>query len=118
MNKTTPNTESVSGSRPLWPIVVAGIVLTFASNVATFVLLITLAPRRQEGIRSVVDLPWEPYVALAHVAPLAFVYISSHLWFHTPRDRIIVMLTAAVTMYLWFNYHQAHLLRRHFIGKF
>lgn len=87
-------------------------------NVATFFFLSSAAPRSEEGIRRVITWPWQLYALAAHVFPLFIVYIVAHAYFHRWQVRVLTVVIAIITQCLWFQFSDAALLRRDYIGKF
>ncbi len=74
------------------------------------------APRRMEGARSVVAIPWEIYAAIPVVAGILLILLGMRL-LHARGQRLPFLITGALAFLLCL-YSVWHLLWRDYIGKF
>ncbi len=94
-----------------------GVLVALMSNVASFIIASTFAPRRAEGIRSVVALPWATYVIAANLISLLLVVAASFLICRSKGNRAILIAAATSTILIWYTTNRAGLLHRDFLGK-
>ena len=94
-----------------------GVLVALMSNVASFIIVSSFAPRTDEGIRSVVALPWATYVSAAHLISLLLSIAASLVICRSKRSRTIMIISASATILMWYVANGASLLHRDFVGK-
>jgi hypothetical protein len=94
-----------------------GVLVALMSNVASFIIASSFAPRTDEGIRSVVALPWVTYLSVAHLISFLLAVAASLLICRTKRGKAIMIISASATMVIWYLANGASLLHRDFVGK-
>jgi hypothetical protein len=80
-------------------------------------LVPALAPRRAEGIREVVTMPWEAFSTLPTFIAIALGMTAGLLLPKTVSYRVAFVFGVAVAIWMA-NYCCVDLLRRAYIGKF
>lgn len=87
-------------------------------HVACLIFSMKAAPRKAEGMRLVVDLPWTEYAWSAVMAPLALTLIAGLLIARGRRGRVAFTISATGAAWLfWMGFGFLNLLRRDYIGK-
>lgn len=93
----------------------AGGLAGMAAYLLACFLVMNLAPRRDEGIRSVIALPWPVYAWLPSVVSVGAVLVASR--FFRQRTGRLGFLISGLSMVAAFSYLGWDLLRRDWIGK-
>ena len=88
-----------------------------AITLVSLVVVSALVPHREEGIRSVVDLPWSTYAFLCLLPPLPLIYLTSYCAFRGVRQRTISFLVGSA-LFFPCALTALGIARRVFMGKF